>query len=298
MRAHHLAAAVLVAALWGFNFVAIDVGLDSLPPLLFVALRFALAALPVAVLAPMYGPPAPWRYLAAIGLSMGFLQFGVLFVGMDIGVPGGLASLVLQTQAFFTALFGLLVFGERPRPRQIAGMAVAFSGIALLGLDLESIAATALGLTLVVAAAAGWAVSNLLMKAARPRNTLHLMCWISLIAPVPLLALSAAVDGPAAMGEAVNGITLKTLGILVYVALFTTLVGFGIWAYLLRVYTAATVAPFSLLVPVFGMSFSALLLDEPFTPLKLAAAVLVISGLALNMGLVPRRIVPRRTVRT
>jgi len=287
MRAHHLAAAVLVAALWGFNFVAIDVGLDSLPPLLFVALRFVLAALPVAVLAPVYGPPAAWRYLVAIGLSMGFLQFGVLFVGMDVGVPGGLASLVLQTQAFFTALFALLVFGERPRPRQIAGMAVAFTGIALLGFDLESIAATALGLALVVAAAAGWAVSNLLMKAARPSNTVHLMCWISLVAPLPLLGLSAIADGPAVMAAALAGITWETVGILVYVALFTTLVGFGIWAYLLRVYTAAIVAPFSLLVPVFGMSFSALLLDEPFTWLKLAAAVLVLAGLALNMGLLP-----------
>lgn len=294
MRAHHLAAALLVAALWGFNFVAIDLGLDSLPPLLFVALRFVLAALPVLVLAPK-GPPTAWRYVVAIGLAMGFLQFGVLFVGMDIGVPGGLASLVLQTQAFFTALFALLVFGERPLPRQVIGMAVAFAGIALLGFDLESIATTALGLSFVVAAAAGWAVANLLMKAAKPTNTVHLMCWISLVAPLPLLGLSAIVDGPAVMAAAITGITWETLGILVYVALFTTLVGFGIWAYLLRVYTAAIVAPFSLLVPVFGMSFSALLLDEPFTLLKLAAAVLVLSGLALNMGLVPRVAVPRRS---
>jgi O-acetylserine/cysteine efflux transporter len=282
MQPRHALAAVAVAAIWGFNFVAIHVGIDSFPPLLFSALRFAAAALPVVVLLRI-GPPTGWRYVLAIGLVLGVVKFSLLFVGMDVGVSAGLASLVLQTQAFFTAIFGALAFAERPRRHQLVGMLVAFAGIALLGTELDDVSTTATGLALVIAAAAAWGAANLLIKAAKPVNVLQMMVWISVVPPLPMLALSWGFEGAGAIAGALAAIDWLGVFAILYVGLVSTLGAFAVWGRLLRRYDAGQVAPFSLLVPIFGMSFSALLLGETFTLTKLAAAALVLLGLTLNL---------------
>jgi O-acetylserine/cysteine efflux transporter len=282
MYARHVAAAVLVTAVWGFNFVAIEIGIRSFEPLLFSALRFAMAAVPVVLLLRV-GPPMAWRYVFAIGFFLGVVMFSLLFVGMDAGVSAGLASLVLQTQAFFTALFGAAVFRERPRALQMVGMVVAFAGIAVLGTELEEVSTTATGLALVVAAAAAWGVSNLLMKAAQPSDVLHMMVWIAVVPPLPLVGLAWAFEGSDTIIRNLASIDLKGLGAIFYVGIVSTVCAFAVWGHLLRRYDAGQVAPFSLLVPIFGMTFSALLLGETFTATKLVAAFLVLAGLALNV---------------
>ncbi|MGQ9365179.1 EamA family transporter [Azospirillum sp. ST 5-10] len=281
MRPHHVALAVLVAAVWGFNFVAIKVGLRDVPPLLFSALRFLLAATPLLALRGAGGPPVAWRHVLGIGLVLGVVKFSLLFVGMDVGMPAGLSSLVLQAQAFFTVLFAALWLGDRPRPRALAGMAVAFSGIAVIGAGMPA-GDSLSGLALVIAAAAAWGVANVLMKRAAAPDLLRLMLWVSVVPPLPLFALSLAVEGPERIAAALAGLTLPGVAALLYVAGAATLFGFAAWGFLLRTYSASLVAPFSLLVPVFGMTSSALVLGESLTAASLAGAALVFAGLAVT----------------
>jgi O-acetylserine/cysteine efflux transporter len=278
MPLRHVALAVFVTAIWGFNFVIIRFGLDSYPPLLFTALRFLAASLPFL---PFVGRPGiRWPWVVAIGAMLGAVQFGLLFVGMDLGVPAGLASLVMQAQVFFTILIGAIVLKDRPRPIQLVGMAVAAAGIVLIGADLGQ-GGTLGGLALVIAAAASWGVGNVLVKAARPPDILALTVWMSLVPPLPLLALSAAVEGPERMLGALAATGARAVGVLVYIAAVSTVVGYSLWNYLLRTHSATVVTPFALLVPVFGFASAALFLGERLPPSTLAASALVFAGLAL-----------------
>lgn len=295
MPIRHIALALLVAAVWGFNFVVIKVGLRDFPPLLFSCLRFALAATPLLVLGVAGGPPVAWRYVLGIGLALGVVKFSLLFVGMDIGMPAGLSSLVLQAQAFFTVVFAAAAMGDRPGPRQMAGMALAFGGIAVIGVDLSGSTGSLGALALVVAAAAAWGVSNILMKRAAAPDLLRLMLWVSVVPPLPLLALSLLLEGPQRVGEALGGLSWTGVACLVYIAGLATLFGFAAWGWLLRHHPASLVAPFTLLVPVFGMSSGALLLGETVSATKMAGAALVMLGLAVTVLRPPALLTRRAT---
>ncbi|MYW65931.1 EamA family transporter [Streptomyces sp. SID8379] len=282
MKPAHTGLAVLVAALWGVNFVVIDIGLAHFPPLLFCALRFLLAALPAVFL--VGRPCVPWRWIAGVGLALGVGKFGLLFVGMNAGMPAGLSSLVLQVQAVFTALIAFAFLGERPRPVRVAGMAVALAGIAVAALDETGEGGTGpLGaFALVLVAAAFWGVSNVLTRKASPSAPFNFMVWSSAVPVLPLLALSLLFEGPARDARALSSLDAPGIGAIVYVALVTTLFGFSAWSRLLRRYDASTVAPYSLLVPVFGMSSAALFLGEPVSPLRWVAAALLVAGVGLT----------------
>lgn len=283
MRPVHIALAVLVAAVWGLNFVAIKVGLRDLPPILFSCLRFTLAATPLLVLGTRGGPPVGWALVLGIGLTLGVVKFSLLFEGIAIGMPAGLASLVLQSQAFFTVLFAGIAFGERPGPRQLAGMAVAFAGIAVIGSELPA-GGSLVGLAMVVAAAAMWGVSNILMKRAAAPDLLRMMMWVSVVPPLPLLALSLILEGPQRIAGSVAGLTWVGALCLLYIVIGATLFGFAAWGFLLRHYPAGVVAPFTLLVPIFGMSSNAIVLGEAFTTARAIGAALVFAGLAITVA--------------
>ncbi|WP_405737134.1 EamA family transporter [Streptomyces sp. NBC_01537] len=287
MRPSHLCLAVLVAALWGVNFVVIDIGLDHFPPLLFCALRFLVAAVPAVFFVPR--PKVALRWVVFVGLSLGVAKFGLLFIGMNQGMPAGLSSLVLQIQAVFTALLAITLLGERPGRTRLIGMAVAFGGIALAAVD-EGASGPLGAFALVIAAAAFWGVSNVLTRKAAPPDALSWMVWVSLIPPLPLLALSLLFEGPRADLDALRALDWSGAGAIVYVAWVTTVFGFGVWGFLLRTYDASAVAPFSLLVPVFGMSSAALFLGETVSPLRWGAAVLLVGGVAVtSLKLKPNR---------
>jgi O-acetylserine/cysteine efflux transporter len=277
MPLRHALLAVAVAACWGLNFVIIDVGLEEVPPLLLCALRFALVALPLVFF--VERPPIPWRLLAGIGVVLGVVKFGMLFTSMDVGMPAGLASVVLQAQAPFTLLLAAALLRERPSAGQLAGLATALAGIGVIAAGRGGGVTTA-GLVLCVAAAGAWAVANLLMKRASGAEPLALMVWISIVPPLPLLGLSLLVDGPAAVGDALAGLDLRSIGAVAYIAFVSTLGGFAAWSWLMRTYPAGQVASFALLVPPFGLGFSALLLGEPLGPPQVLAAALVIAGVA------------------
>ncbi|MER5355795.1 EamA family transporter [Kitasatospora sp. NPDC002551] len=279
MRPRHIALAVLVAAVWGLNFVLIHVGLENFPPLLFCALRFAVVAVPAVFLV---GPPkVAWRWVLAVGLVLGVVKFGLLFLGMHAGMPAGLSSLVLQGQAVFTALFAGVLLGERPGGQRLFGLAVAFAGIGLSAVD-RGLGGPLGAFALVVLAAAAWGLSNVLTRKAAPPDALRWMVWVSAVPPLPLLGLSLLVEGPEADLRALRGIGLAGLGAIGYVGLVSTLFGFVAWSYLLRSYDATAVAPYSLLVPVFGMSSAWLLLGESVGPAAVVAAVLVVAGIGIT----------------
>ncbi len=199
MRAPHIALAILVAAIWGMNFVVIEVGLEDFPPLLLSSLRYLLASLPLLLLGGRAG--VPWKWILAVGGAIGVVKFSLLFVGMDVGMPAGLASLVLQVQAFFTVGFAVVLLGERPRAAVGAGLLLATAGLALVAGGLDGLATPA-GFALVIGAAAAWGIANVAIKRAAPDDALRFMTWICVVPPLPMLALSLAFEGPARVGDA------------------------------------------------------------------------------------------------
>lgn len=278
MPLKHIALATMVAAIWGINFVVIRIGLDNFPPILFSAIRFSLAAVPLVFF--IGPPPVAWRWVIAIGFTLGIVKFSLLFIGIDLGTPPGLASLVLQCQAFFTALFAAMILRERPALVQILGIIVAFAGIGLIA-TLQGSADSLLALALIVAAGAVWGVANILTKMSGALDMFRLIVWVSVVPPLPLFALSYAFEGSERIEAAVTQLSWTGVGAVVYIAFISTIVAFGVWGFLLRVHSASIVAPFSLLVPIFGMASSALILGETFGPTKLMASALVFVGLLL-----------------
>lgn len=273
----HILLAVLVAAIWGFNFVVIRVGLDTMPPILFAGLRFVVAAVPAFWLA---RPTMPWPRLMAIAGFLFVVQFAGVFSAMAIGMPPGVASVTLQAQALFTALFAGVLLREWPRRIQAIGLFVALCGLALIGATAGSDGITWSGLVLTLVAAAGWGMGNVLLRGTTA-DLLPLMAWLSLLSAPPLLLGSLATEGADAAMLALRGMTWLGIAALGYIAIISTLVGYVIWGHLLRLYPATTVAPFSLLVPFFGAGSSALLLGETFTPLRLSGFVLILMGVAI-----------------
>jgi O-acetylserine/cysteine efflux transporter len=268
-----------VVSIWGVNFVVIKIGLQDLPPFLFTALRFLCAALPLVFF--VKRPNVAWPLLVAYGLFQFAFQFSLLFCGIKLGLPAGLASLVIQLQAFFTIGLAVLLLGERPKLIQLAGALVALGGMALVAFHLEG-QATLIGFVLVVTGGVCWALANIVTKKMGTVDALSLVVWGSLVATPPLLLASWLAEGGAAWQLAASRFGMKSLLAVLFQSYANTIIGFGIWSMLMRKYATATIAPFSLLVPVTGMASAALVLGEPLQWWKVAAGALVLGGLALN----------------
>ena len=276
----HALLALAVVFVWGTNFVVIKAALDHLPPLLFATLRFLLALLPAALLLPK--PAVPLANLAGYGLLIGAGQFGLLYIAINGHISPGLASLVVQTQVFFTIGLAMWLAGERLRAYQALAVVLAAAGLAIVGWHTDG-TTTVLGLLLVLAAAASWAGGNILTKRAGSINMLSYVVWSSAFSVPVLFVLSLAFEGREAMVRGVTQATWTTWAAVAWQSWANTLFGYGVWSWLLARYQAAAVTPMALLVPVFGMGASAVWLDEPLPGWKLLAAALVIAGLAINL---------------
>lgn len=272
--------AVAVTAVWGTNFVVIRWALDELPPFTLAALRFTFAALPA--IAFVRRPQVPWRDLAAYGLMIGAGQFGLLFLAMDGHISPGLASLVIQAQVFFTVGLAMLLSREALRGFQWAALALGAAGLGLIAIQTEG-DASLLGLGLVLLAALSWAGGNLVTRRHPQVSMLAFVIWSSLFASPPLIALALFVEGPAEIGAAVVAAGAGTWAAVAWQTVGNTLFGYSAWGFLLARHPAAVVSPMALLVPVFGMGASAVMLGEAMPVWKLAAAALVLAGLALNL---------------
>lgn len=280
MTSRDLLLALVVIIAWGLNFVVIKVGLDGLPPMLLGALRFVLVVFPAIFF--IKRPQLPWRWLLAYGATISLGQFAFLFEAMGNGMPPGLASLVLQSQAFFTLFFAALFLGERLRAASLLGLLVAAGGLALIGSENGS-HVPFLALLLTLCAAACWAMGNIITRRFGNIDLVALVIWGALIPPLPFFALSWWLEGPALIEHSLRGIGLSSILALAYLAFIATMLGYSLWSGLLSRYPAGKVAPFSLLVPVVGLSSSALLLDERLSPLQCWGGVLVMVGLLINV---------------
>lgn len=271
---------LLVAFLWGFNFVVIAVGLRGLPPLLMASLRFFFCAVPGIFIVPR--PAIRWRDLLAVGIMLGTLVFAFLFAGIAAGMPAGLASLIMQSQIFFTILFGVVLLKERPRPMNWLAIAVGAAGIVTISLE-RSGAGNILAFLLLLAGALSWGIANIILKHLPKTGMLPLMIWMSIVPPLPLLAASLLLEGTDRITAAFLDPSPIVIGAVLYTGLLSTILAYGIWGHMLQKYETALVAPFAMLVPVFGLLSAALVLGEMPSSAELAASALVLAGLALNV---------------
>jgi len=275
---------LIVATLWGLNFIAIKLGLDDMPPLLLVTIRLIIVCIPAIFFLPR--PPVSWRQLIALGLTMNVGQFAFLFVGIKLGMPAGLSSLVHQSQTFFTLVFAALILGERWEWNNIAGLIIAAGGMVVVGSQ-QGGSMTAAGFWLTLCASSSWGIGNVIIRRASkdtpPFSMLSLVVWASAVAILPLGLLSLHFEGPAVWKTAWESLNWVTLVSIIYLAYFASLCGYGLWGRLLSRYPAAAVAPFSLLVPIIGMSSAVLFLNETFSLWQIIGAILVMLGLAVNV---------------
>ena len=277
--------AAAVASIWGFNFVVIDWGMDghgdsAVPPLLFAAIRFTLVVLPAIFF--VARPDVPWRVLAGVGAFMSLGQFGFLYVSMDAGMPPGLAALVLQAQVIFTILIAAGVLRELPTPAQAAGVLIGSVGLAVVAVGRGGhVTVTALALCLL--AALSWGIGNVISRASGVRAGLSLTVWSAVVVPVPLLALSLAVDGPSVVGDALASFSWQAGVSTLYTAGLASLVGYGIFNSLLARNPSSSVVPWVLLAPVVAMASAWLLLGQQPNAAELTGGVVLILGVLVAL---------------
>ena len=276
----HALLALAVTVVWGTNFVVIKVGLGQLPPLTFAALRFALAFAPAALF--LRRPQVPIRNLAAYGVLIGLGQFGLLYIAMHGRISPGLASLVIQSQVFMTIGLSMWLTRERLRGFQWVALAVGAAGLGVIFTHTDAVTTVA-GLGLVLVAALCWALGNTVQRSSPQVNSLAYVVWSSLFSGPPLIAVALVLEGWPAMSAGITHASPVTWAVILWQSIGNTLFGYGAWGFLLARYPAATVSPFALLIPVSGMGASTLMLGEPLPLWKLAAAGLIIGGLAVNL---------------
>ncbi len=280
MLLKHQLAALLVTFIWGTNFVLIKIGISEIPPFLFAALRFSMAAFPLVFFLPK--PAASWMIIAAYGILIGFGQFGLLFWAMQSDISPGLASLVVQMQVFFTILFAGVFLSEHIKREQLFALLICTLGLVVILLNTDK-QTTAFGLFLTLAAAINWAAGNLLAKRAGTVDIIAFIVWSSLFAIPPLWLLTFIFEGYANIVNSLNNASLVAWSTLLWQTIGNTLIGYGLWNALLRRYSAAVATPWSLLVPVFGMAASSIILNEALPLWKITSATLIIMGLIINI---------------
>jgi O-acetylserine/cysteine efflux transporter len=278
-----LALLMVVVVVWGLNFAAMKVAIAGMPPFMLGCLRFILAAFPAVLF--FRRPAVPLRWFVLYGLTISVGQFAFLFSAIHVGMPSGLASLVLQSQVFFTMLFAALWLKERWHIHQLAGLILAACGLVLIG-SAHGLQMPLLGFALTVAAASMWAAGNIVTRALGrfgPMDQQAFVVWACLVPPLPFAVLSYFMEGPQAIVLALEDFQWLSFAALAYLAWAATLFGYGMWTRMLSRYPANRVAPFSLLVPLVGLSTGWSVFGEAMQPVHFAGGALLMAGLLLNV---------------
>lgn len=289
MQKKHLALAVMVTAVWGFNFPITKLGLAAIDPLLLTALRFTLAAFPWVFF--IKRPPIALQWLVAYGLIFGVAMWALINLGIELGVPPGTAALLVQFSAFFTLGWGVLLFREHLSLGQMLGV-----GLAVLGLVSIILASpghgTTVGYGLLLISAFSWSVGNVIIKQSKVREMFAFVVWASVFAPIPLLLLTWLAHGTAPFTTVVAHVEWVTVFSLFFQVYAATHFCYWGWNLLLREYPVSTVAPLSLLIPVFGIAGSMLMLGHKVDVSEGVSIALILSALAVGFvkgpGLSPR----------
>lgn len=278
--------ALTIVLVWGVNFVVIKVGLEGVPPLLLAGLRFALVAFPALLFVPR--PKLPFKWLLAYGLTISFGQFALLFWALNVGLAAGLASLLLQAQAFITLGLGILLLKEKIHRHNVMAVIIAGSGIYLLAAAQSGgvVSLTGFTLILILGAASCWALGNITNKIIMKKYTvptMSLIVWSAIVPTVAFSVTSLLIEGPDVIQRSLLHIQWHNLFSIVYLSLFATIIGYGGWSYLLSRYATALVAPLSLLVPVFGLLSAWILLDETLGLQQVVGVIVIGLGLVINV---------------
>lgn len=280
--------ALCVVTIWGVNFVIIKVGLSGMPPLLLAGCRFLFVFFPACFF--ILRPKISIKWLCIYGLTMSFGQFALLFLALSSGMPSGVASLILQSQAFFTIILGGIFFSEKPKATQIIGITIAAVGMFILaegGMMSEHGSIPLFAFILTLCAGLSWACANIsnkvIIKTSAPFSVFGLLIWSSLLPAVLFFISSALFEDHTLIVESVIHPHQATLFSLVYLVIMATMVGFGIWATLLSRYPMYYVAPFSLLVPVIGLISGNIFYEEQLSALQIGGALCVMAGLFMNV---------------
>ncbi len=291
MPLRDILAALTVIVVWGANFVAIKLGVEEIPPMLLGALRFTFVAFPAILF--IKRPAISWRMLLAYSATISLGQFAFLFLAVHLGMPAGLASLVLQSQAFFTVLIAALVLRERIERHHVLGMSIAVVGLVMLDAGAPSGAVPLIGFLLTLCAAFCWSMGNIVLKGVGKVDMLGLVVWGALLPPVPFLLLSAIFEGPQRIADSLANVTLQGVLSVFYLAGVATLVGYVLWGRLLARHPVARIAPLSLLIPVVGLLCADWFLGEHLSLWQWIGGVVVLAGLCVNLfGLKLLRHVP------
>lgn len=284
MKKQDIGLGIIVVTLWGMNFIAIKLGVSHVPPLFLVAVRFLFVAFPAIFFLPR--PPISWKGLIALSMTLYVAQFGFLFLGIHLGMPAGLASLVHQSQAFFTLLLAVIFLKEKIRWNHVTGLLFAAVGMFFIASQQDT-DMTLIGFWTVIIGSASWGVGNVVMRKVTlgvpPFSMLALVVWSGLVSFFPMALLSLIIEGPASWATAIQQVSWTSVLSVLYLAYGASIIGYGLWGKLLARYPASIVAPFTLLVPILGMSTTALFLGEAFTLMQLAGSVLVMIGLVINV---------------
>lgn len=269
----------LVIFSWGFSYVATKVGLMELPPFLFATLRFAILIIP-ALFIPF--PKTKLSRLILFSLSMVFAQFALLFLAIKLGMPAGLASLVMQSQAFLTIIMGSFFLKETIKPTTLAGLFIAILGLTVIGCD-TSTNMTMIGLVFTLLSALSWAIGNILIKRLQPINNLSLTVWGSVLSVIPLALSSLVFEGVDTITLSLSHLTWGGILSILYLGFIASLLAYTLWARMLSYYATNLIAPFSLLVPIIGMSSTAFFLHEHLTVFEVIGAAIILLGLSINV---------------
>jgi O-acetylserine/cysteine efflux transporter len=270
---------LIVVLLWGGNFPLIKYALTEMSPSSYGALRFVVSLLPIFFLKK---PDVKWCYLLGVGVFLNLIKFALLFIAIDVGLSAGLASLLLQMQAFFTIIFSSLYLGQRPTRMQIFGTMIAFLGMGWIGLNMQNAHGNLTGLILIFGAAISWGIANLFYKQANCKNMVAFNAWASLIAPIPFIILSTYLDGPFVFFENLPNITLKGWGCILYAGIASTIVAASIWGHLIQKHSAALITPFALLIPIVGMGTCCMCHNELMTVEISIGCLTIFLGLIIN----------------
>lgn len=291
MKRRDLILALLVVIVWGANFTVIKLGLAGLPPMLLVALRYTFAAVPAIFF--VKRPDIGWKYIIAYGMAVGVGQFSCLFYAMNIGMPAGTSSVILQSQVFFTLIFAAVLLKEHLRIFHALGVIISAIGLFFISGNIGSgqMSSLPLGaLFLTLLAAAFWGISNIIVRfaskqAAAQGKTIDmfgLVVWSSLVPPLPLFIFALILDTPETLLNIVLGLSGQSIFAILYLSFLATLFGFGLWSFLLSKYPAGKVAPLSLLVPITGLITARAVLGEQLMPIQWLGCGIIILGLIIS----------------
>lgn len=280
MQKKHLVLAILVTLVWGVNFPITKLGLRSIDPFVLTGIRFALAAIPLVFF--IKRPAIKFSYVVAYGFIFGLGMWGVINYGIQVGVSPGIASLIIQLSVFFTMGWGALLFKEKLRRAQLIGALLALVGLAGI-ISTQQGEHSILGVLLIVLSAVAWSVGNMIIKTSGVKEIFSFMVWASLFPLIPLFFIAWLMQGAAPFENLQSSLDLTAVLSIIFQVYLATHFAYWGWNSLLKLYPVSTVAPLSLLIPVFGIGSSMLIIGEHISIPNLISIAIIIMGLAVGL---------------